>query len=353
MLPRLRHCIPCPDHRQRPAGVGAGPDSDTIRPGDHLPMTDETRPARAPRPAARGGKVDLSVHLALLAVQASFGGFHVIGKLVLGELTPLQLAGLRVALATPVLLLLAWRRDRCLPRPSDLPTLAGLGMLGVFLNQVLFIIGLQYTTATNAAILMASIPVFAVAVAAAMRIEPMGRRRLAGIALAVAGALVVLGPTQLSLGQGVFLGNLLILLNCLSYSVFLVLHRPVLERLPWRTTIAWSFLFGGMAVLAVAAVDLSRLQPTTLSPTAWAGLAYIVAMPTLFSYSVNTWAVKRSSAALTAAYTTAQPLFAALLASWILGERLGWQEAVGFLLIAAGLFWVSRRGRQGVLPDHE
>ena len=82
--------------------------------------------------------------------------------------------------------------------------------------------------------------------------------------------------------------------------------------------------------------------------------AYIVAFPTIFSYSVNTWAVKRSSPSLAAAYTTAQPLVTALLASWFLGERLGWREAVGFLLIATGLYWVSRRPtEQPMLPDHE
>ena len=125
------------------------------------------------------------------------------------------------------------------------------------------------------------------------------------------------------------------------------------NRLPWRTTIAWSFLFGGLGVLLVAMRDLVALDYGAVPAAVWVGLAYIVAFPTLFSYSVNTWAVKRSSPSLTAAYTTAQPLFAAALASWFLGETLGWREAAGFLLIAGGLFWVSRGAAQPVLPDHE
>lgn len=298
--------------------------------------------------------VPIGVHVALLAVQMSFGGFHVVAKILLDELTPLALAGIRVGIATPILLLLAWYSDRCLPKRGDLPMLALLGLLGVFLNQVLFIVGLQFTTATNAAILMPSIPVFAVAVAALLRIEAIGWRRLLGIALAVTGALVVLGPGRLSSSSSVALGNLLILLNCLSYATFLVLQRPLLERLPWRTTIAWAFLFGSAGVLAVASFDLARLEPAAISASTWAGIAYIVALPTVFSYAVNTWAVKRSSPSMAATYTTAQPLFAATLASWFLSELLGWREAVGFLLIAAGLLRVSWRRRDPLpVPDHE
>lgn len=300
---------------------------------------------------ARG---DFQVHAALLAVQLAFGGFHVIGKAVLSELQPLTLAGLRVALATPILVAIAWHHDRCWPKKEDLPVLAGLGILGVCLNQILFIVGLQYTTATNAAILMLSIPVFAVAVAAVLKIETVGWRRILGIGLAIGGAIVLLDPAGMSGGDGVVLGNLLILLNCLSYAVFLVLSRPVLERLPWRTTIAWSFVFGGAAVLLVSALDLIRLDLSEVSRGAWLSLAYIVALPTIFSYAVNTWAVKRSSPSLAAIYTTAQPLFTAVLAGFFLGERLGWREATGFFLIAAGLLRVCwRRPPEPIFPDHE
>lgn len=308
--------------------------------------------ADTPRPSAE--QVAASVHLALAAVQLSFGGFHVVAKVLLEDLSPLALAGLRVGFATPILLLLAWRSDRCLPTRSDLPMLALLGLLGVFLNQLLFIVGLQFTTATNAAILMPSIPVFAVALGALLGIERIGWRRLLGIALAVLGALVVLGPGRLATSSTLFLGNLLILLNCLSYAAFLVLQRPLLERLPWRTTIAWAFLFGGGGVLAVASFDLARLEPAAIDPSTWAGLTYIVALPTVFSYAVATWAVKRSSPSLAATYTTAQPLFAAALASAFLGETLGWREGLGFLLIAGGLLRVSwRRRRELPIPDHE
>src|SRR4028118_1403935 len=109
-----------------------------------------TRMHSPPTPTAPSPAPDLRVHLALMLVQAAFGGFHVVAKAALSFLSPLQLAGLRVGLATPFLLLLAWRRDRLIPARRDPPRLALLGFLGVFANQIFFINGLRYTTAINA-----------------------------------------------------------------------------------------------------------------------------------------------------------------------------------------------------------
>ncbi|HEX4959539.1 MAG TPA: DMT family transporter [Thermoanaerobaculia bacterium] len=289
----------------------------------------------------------LRVHLTLLLVQLSFGGFHVVAKATLRHVEPMALAAIRVAVAAPILLWLAWRRDHFLPARRDLPTLALLGGLGVFANQVLFITGLKHTTATNAAILMLSVPVFAVMAAAVLRVERVGARRLLGILLAIAGALVLVNPLHFSTDAYAAQGNLLILANGFCYALFLVLQRPVLTRIPWRTVIAWSFLFGGLAVLAVAAPTLTALNPAQLSTSTWLCLLYIVAFPTVFAYAASTWAIRRSSPALVAAYTTLQPLVAATLGAAFLGERFGWAEGIGFVLIFAGLWQVTATAAPG------
>ena len=287
----------------------------------------------------------LTVHLALLAVQLSFSGFHVVGKVVLESMPPLALAATRVLFATPLLLGLAWLKDRRLPAWRDLPFLALLGLLGVFLNQILFVIGLRYTTATNAAILMPSIPVFAVGLGWLTGVERIGRRRLLGVLLAALGALTLLDPRRFSLAEGTALGTLLILLNCLSYSSFLVLQRPLLARLPWRTVIAWSFLFGGTGVAVLGGPALTEAVQAGVAERIWLGVLYIALFPTFLGYLVNTWAVRRSSATLAAVYTTVQPLMTAALAALFLAERLGAPQIVGFVLIATGLWLVSWQRR--------
>jgi drug/metabolite transporter (DMT)-like permease len=300
-------------------------------------MTEPASPPPPPPPATAP-----RVHAALLLVQVIFGGFHVVAKAVLGELPPLALAGIRVALATPLLVLVAWRHDRVLPARRDIPLLVVLGILGVTANQLFFITGLEHTTAINASILMPSMPVFTAATAALLGIERIGSRRLLGIALSVAGALVLVNPFRFTGGQGAALGNLLILINCLSYSLFLVFQRPLLERLPWRTLIAASFVFGSLGVLVVSAPSLAALDFGAVSAPAWLGVLYIALLSTAFAYSISTWAVRRSSPALVSAYSTLQPLATSLLAATLLGERFGWAEGVGLVLIVAGLWQVSR-----------
>ncbi|MFZ1729488.1 MAG: DMT family transporter [Bacteroidota bacterium] len=295
--------------------------------------------------------IDVRVHLALLFVQISFGGFSVFGKYVLGHVSPLSLAAMRILFAGPLLMLLALRFDRVRPKGRDFLTLAGLGFFGVFLNQLLFITGLDYTTAVNASILMPSIPVFTVAVAMAMGIERITWRRSFGIGLAVAGAMIMLRVTRFSLAEDTVIGNILILVNCLSYSIFLVRARPVLLRIPPLTVIAWTFVFGGAGVLIVSAPDLLRTPFSTLPPLAWTGIAYVVIFPTLINYLLNTWAIKRSSSTLVATYTTLQPVVATTLAVFLLGEHFGLRELLGFLLIVSGLLWITRESAGNKMAD--
>lgn len=285
---------------------------------------------------------DRAAIVALLVVQTVFSTLQVVGKVVLAELAPLALAGIRVAIATPLLMLWAWRVDRVLPGRDDLRRLAVLGVLGITANQGLFLVGLSLTSATNAGILMPSIPVFTAAAAALLGIERLGAVRAAGVALAAGGAVVLLDPSRFALDGRGQLGILLILGNCLCYSFFLVLLRPLLARLPWRTVIAWSFLFGGGAMLAVAAPALLGTTWTALSPATVWGAVYIGLGPTAGAFALNTWAVRRSSPATAAAFTTIQPLLTGAMAVAVLGESPRPAQGVGFLLIVVGLGLVVR-----------
>lgn len=289
-------------------------------------------------------RIDWRVHLALLFVQLTFGAFHVFAKHAIGIVPPLAVAGLRALVSAPLLLLLARTVDRSWPPRREWGVLALLGFLGVFSNQVLFILGLRHTTATNAAILMPSIPVFAAALAVLLGVEAPKALRLFGVGLSVAGAVVMLDPAGFSLAGNTLWGNGLILLNCLAYALYLVLQAPVLERLNPLTVVAWAFLFGGIGTLALSVPSLMAIPFGDVPASVWWALLFIVTIPSGVNYALNTWALKRSSPDLVATYTTLQPVAAALLAAAFLDETAGLRELAGFVLIVGGLVVVSRAG---------
>ncbi len=288
-------------------------------------------------------RADRAAIVALLVVQVVFATLHVVGKVVLAEIPALAFASSRVLIAAPLFAAMAWQHDRVVPTARDWRALAVLGLLGIFANQVLYLVGLRFTTATNAAILMPSIPVFTVAAAALLGAERLTTRRVAGVALAAVGALILLDPARLELGGHASLGNLLVAGNCLCYAFYLVLLRPMFARLPWRTVVAGSFVTGGAATLLVSLPTLIRVDWPEVHGATWLALAYVGVFPTFGTYGLNTWAVRRTSPSVAAAFTTLQPLFTAVLAALFLHERFGWLQAAGLGLIVAGLAVVSRR----------
>ena len=298
-------------------------------------------------PDASGPRVDSRADpraiVALLVVQVVFATLHVVGKVVLAEIPALAFAASRVLIAAPLLSAMAWHHDRVLPSRRDWGALTLLGLLGIFANQVLYLVGLRFTTATSAAILMPSIPVFTVAAAAVLGAERLTKRRVGGVTLAAVGAIVLLDPARLELGGQATLGNLLVAGNCLCYAFYLVLLRPLLARLPWRTVVAGAFVTGGTATLVVSLPTLAGLDWAAIRSGTWWAIAYVGVFPTVGTYALNTWAVRRSSPSLAAAFTTLQPVFTAMLAAVYLHETFGWLQAAGFALIVSGLAVVSRR----------
>jgi drug/metabolite transporter (DMT)-like permease len=290
--------------------------------------------------------VPLRVHAVLALLQLTFGSWHVVGKYVLGYIHPLVLSELRIFGSVPLLFVASLAMERrAIPIKRDLLILSALGFLGVFANQLLFIFGLQRTTATNASILMPSTPVFTAAIAVLFRIERVSITKIAGIALAVTGSIVMLdvGAVDVAGFAGPsFIGNLMLLANCLCYSGFMVLQRAVLDRVGPLAVVAWSYLLGGIGIVIVGTPTLVSSDFSTVPSLVWWVVAYIVVVPSSLNYALTSWAIKRSSPALVATYNTLQPLSASALAAVFLGEEAGLRELAGFVLIVLGLFVVSR-----------
>jgi drug/metabolite transporter (DMT)-like permease len=290
------------------------------------------RPPVSRRPAAAW-----EVHSALFAAQTGFALFPTLGKIALTSLSPLPLAALRVASAA--LLLEAVRRVSGAGRlaSGDRRKVLVYGLLGVSLNQVLFILGLSMTTAINTTILTATIPVFTLGVAVILKKESLTVPSAIGVFLATAGALVLVGIERFDWRSQYVRGDLLLLGNAIAYSLYLVFSRPILAHYSVLTIVSRVFLYGAPAILLFAAPALARFSPRAVTPGSWASLAGIVLFCTVIPYALNSWALAHTGASRVAVYVFLQPLIASGVAIVVLGERPTLRTVVAGLLILSGL----------------
>jgi len=287
----------------------------------------------------------LGVHAALVVVQIAFAAGAVEGKLALnppstggGGIDPVALAMARMAGAAVFFQAYTRVTRRLGPvATADHWRIAGLSVLGAVLNQTLFLVGLRLTSAFAAALLGATIPVFAAALAVAFRVERPSVRTGLGLTLAIAGVLWLTGIGSLDRGA------IAIALNCFSYALYIVLSKRVIERVGALTVVTWLFTWGSLVMAPLGARGL-LLGFGDWGARSWAFVAFFVAFPTIVAYLANAWALARSGPTLVTVYIYLQPLFAAVM-QWVqLGEPIAPRAlgAAGFILAGVGLVATRR-----------
>jgi drug/metabolite transporter (DMT)-like permease len=289
----------------------------------------------------------LRVHLALFTVSILFSLNYIVSKLSMGFFLPMTFAWLRVVGSAIVLNLIV--RGASNFTRADWRQITLLSILGVVINQALFLGGLALTSAHVAAILITCIPVFAVAAAILLGQERATAMKIGGIALAAAGALLVVGGEGVAEGAAKpVIGSVMLVLNCLSYALYLVLSKPTVMRLSPPRVIAKMFAIGTVLLLPISAPSLLR-QKWDVPGTAWIGLGLVIAGPTVGAYLLNAWALRHAETSLVAAYTYVQPVLTTILASIFLQERIRPIIIGAALMIFAGV-WLAGVGPQAPGP---
>jgi drug/metabolite transporter (DMT)-like permease len=282
----------------------------------------------------------LRLHSALFTVALLFSANYIVSKLGMRAFAPLSFAWLRIAGAAIVLSLVA-RNEAPLSR-EDKRRVALFAVLGVVTNAPLFLFGLSLTSVHVAAILITTIPVFALGAAILAGRERATATRVGGIALACGGALLVVGGESLAGTWRSFVGALMIIINCLSYALYLVVSKPAMARLSARAVVARMFAMGSLMLFPIAAYSLWNEDWRAIPTGAWLALLAVIAGPTVAAYLLNAWALRHADSSVVAAYTYVQPILATILGALIFGEVIG-----GVVLLAGAMIFggVALAGR--------
>jgi drug/metabolite transporter (DMT)-like permease len=248
--------------------------------------------------------------------------------------------------AAVAFMLLQVKLDQLRKMPArDLGWLVLCSMLGIALNQLLFVKGLALTTVINATLLGTTIPVFTLVVSIAFGYDRISLRRTLGIVLAASGVFYLVNPLRADFSVQTNTGNLLIVANCLLYGAYIALSKDLFKRYGALNVITWMFCIGSLAILPFGAYAMSGDNLETLPASVWLAVVYIILVPTLGAYYLNAWALTRVSPGTVATYIYLQPLIAFGLAPLILGESFNSRIFVASLLIFAGVGVVIKRGR--------
>ncbi|MBA3766277.1 MAG: DMT family transporter [Acidobacteria bacterium] len=292
-------------------------------------------------------------HLALIAVQLLFGTWPIVGKIALRALPSTGLVAFRVGGATIAFLILqrTFGRAQVINR-KDYARLALYSLLGVVLNQLLFVKGLSLTSSViNATLLGTAIPVFTLLVSITLGYDRVSLRKALGIILAAGGVVYLVDPMRADFSSGKTLGNILLVANSFSYGAYIAISKDMLKRYGALTVITWIFVFGSIITIPIGIYSLRSTPLETVGAGVWLAVLYIILAPTVGAYYLNAWALARVSPSTVAVYIYLQPLIAFALAPLILGESWNSRTWVASLLIFAGVAVVTWGARAPFIEE--
>lgn len=221
--------------------------------------------------------------------------------------------------------------------------LIGCGLFGVTFNQLLFFKGVSITTAVNASIFMTLSPIFVFVLALIFLNERLKPWRIVGLVLAMAGALILIYQPGIQLSVGNWYGDVLIILNGLSYAVYLIIVKPLMAKYHTATVTKWIFLIGFIPAIPFGIEEAMLVEWSQLPAFVWWSVLYIILGVTVVVYFLNAWTLRYVSASLVGIYIYLQPVFATFTAVLFFHEQFTWIHVQAAILIFAGIYLVNKR----------
>jgi drug/metabolite transporter (DMT)-like permease len=282
----------------------------------------------------------------MLLVALIWGINFSVTKAAFPTFPPLAFTGVRFVLASGLLLLLTRRLEGSEPLPPGaLQRLVMLGVVGNTLYQLAFISGLARTTASNSALILASMPSVVAFIAAGLRLEPVRPRVIGGVVVATLGVVLVVATRGAGFGGGTLAGDLLTVAAVLCWAGYTLALRFLPAGVSSLRVTLVTTLAGAPGLLLAALPEIARMDWSAVGPVGWGALAYSTVLSLIVAYLIWNRSVQVVGPSRTVVYMCLTPLFAVAGAALLLGERPRPLQAIGALLIISGVV-LSRLGER-------
>jgi drug/metabolite transporter (DMT)-like permease len=281
-------------------------------------------------------------HLALLGANLIYGANYSLAKEVVPQwIGPSGMIFIRVSSAA-LLFGIWWAFKPEWPRREDTSRFLLCAATGIAINQLMFFEGLSLTSPIQAAIILTANPVLVLLAAALIAREPITLRKSIGIGFGLLGALaLVMQRDSSTSGSNVPLGNLFVLINALSYSIYLVLVRKLMARYRVVTVMTWVFIPGLLMVAPFGYGQFSAVDWQAMPSSIIQLVVFIVIGTTFLAYLLNAYALVSLSSSVVSAYVYTQPFIAAIIAIALGKDNLHPSLILAAILVFAGVYLVS------------
>jgi len=174
--------------------------------------------------------------------------------------------------------------------------------------------------------------------------EAMLKRRVFGIILGLAGtALLILYGKSIGNASNATLGNTLVLVNAVSYGLYLIIVKKLMMKYKAFTFVKWIYLFGFVMVLPFGWYELQAVNwPTIPTGIGWE-IAFVVFFSTFLTYLLNLLSMKELKPEMVAVFIYLQPVFATLFAIGLGKDELNWVKIISAILIFTGVYLVTQK----------
>lgn len=288
-------------------------------------------------------------HIALIIVSGIYGANHALAKLLMGPayMHPYTVVMFRILCGCLIFHLLGYLRTPEKVLRKHWMLIFFCGLTGVFINQFFFFTGLNLTKPINASLIMVCVPALVFVMSVFILNEVLTKPKVLGMVLSGIGAvlLITFGKT-LAFSSDQLLGDLLVLINAISYAIYLVIVKELIKQYHAITVARWIFSVGLVFIIPFGMWKMEMTQWSTMPLSAWLVFLYIIFAVTILAYFLNLFALQKVSPSIVAVYIYLQPLVASICSILLGMEQLQIIQVVSGILIFLGLYLVSIYGKR-------
>lgn len=293
-------------------------------------------------------------HSAMLIVNIFFGINMAVSKDIMDNvISPMDLNALRFAFGGIAFWILSmFYRQRVTKK--DLGMLFLGSILGLLASQIFFIQGLSRTSPIDASIISTSVPILAMLFSALILKEPITWLKVLGVFVGASGAVFLIYSTQNeTTGTSNIIGNLLCFGSCITFSLYLVLTKPISQKYTSITMMKWMFLFAIILFLPFSLSDLKAIDFSKFSKQDFSSLSFILIFATLIPNLLIPMGQNLLRPTTLAMYNYVQPIIATIIAIYVGQDVFTPSKLIAAFLVFAGVYLVTRSKSRADIESEE